>query len=81
MKSPLSNNKITPVILAGGIGSRLWPLSKQDMPKQFLSLFDDKSLFEKTLEQISDNKVFTKPLVLTSDKYKGLLQDLSLIHI
>ena len=76
MKSPLSNNKITPVILAGGIGSRLWPLSKQDMPKQFLSLFDDKSLFEKTLEQISDNKVFTKPLVLTSDKYKGLLQDI-----
>ncbi|KKM62843.1 hypothetical protein LCGC14_1517570 [marine sediment metagenome] len=35
------NTLITPVILAGGIGSRLWPLSRQAMPKQFLPLLNE----------------------------------------
>src|SRR5690606_27153778 len=42
--------KIINVILSGGSGTRLWPLSRQSKPKQFLPLFDDrKSLFQKTL--------------------------------
>ena len=42
---------ITHVILSGGIGSRLWPLSRKSMPKQYLELFDEKSLFEMTVER------------------------------
>lgn len=44
-------NKITHVVLTGGVGSRLWPLSRKSQPKQYLDLFDGKSLFELTLER------------------------------
>lgn len=37
---------MTNILLCGGSGTRLWPLSRTLMPKQFLKLFDDKSLFE-----------------------------------
>ncbi|CAM3421150.1 mannose-1-phosphate guanylyltransferase [Flavobacterium chungbukense] len=42
-------NKITHVILTGGVGSRLWPLSRKTLPKQYLELFEGESLFEKTV--------------------------------
>ncbi|MFB3389197.1 mannose-1-phosphate guanylyltransferase [Flavobacterium sp. LAR06] len=50
---------ITHVILTGGIGSRLWPLSRKSKPKQYLEIFDGKSLFEMTVERNSHlaNKV------------------------
>ncbi len=41
------------VILCGGSGTRLWPLSRRLMPKQFLQLFDNRSLFQKTMERNS----------------------------
>nr|WP_251366266.1 sugar phosphate nucleotidyltransferase [Coxiella-like endosymbiont of Rhipicephalus sanguineus] len=40
-------NQIIPVLLAGGIGSRLWPVSRESYPKQFCKLFDDLSLLQK----------------------------------
>ncbi|MDI5950761.1 mannose-1-phosphate guanylyltransferase [Flavobacterium yafengii] len=42
---------ITHVILTGGVGSRLWPLSRKSQPKQYLNLFEGKSLFEMTVER------------------------------
>ncbi len=44
-------SKITNVILTGGIGSRLWPLSRKSQPKQYLEIFDNKSLFQMTVER------------------------------
>ena len=44
---------ITPVILCGGTGSRLWPLSRKQFPKQFVQLIDNKSLLQLTLERVS----------------------------
>ena len=38
-----------PVVLSGGSGTRLWPLSRQDRPKQFLSLIGQRSLFQETV--------------------------------
>lgn len=46
-----NNNSITHVILTGGVGSRLWPLSRKSQPKQYLDIFDGKSLFEMTVER------------------------------
>lgn len=43
--------KVTNVILSGGVGSRLWPLSRKSKPKQYLPLFNGKSLFELTVER------------------------------
>ena len=43
---------ITPVILCGGSGTRLWPVSRKSFPKQFVPLIDDKSLLQLTLERV-----------------------------
>ena len=53
------DTSITHVVLTGGVGSRLWPLSRKTQPKQYLELFDDKSLFEMTVERNANiaNKV------------------------
>jgi mannose-1-phosphate guanylyltransferase len=60
---------LVPVILSGGTGSRLWPLSREGHPKPFIKLFDGETLLEKTYERINclENvpKVNGKPLVLT----------------
>jgi len=47
----MEKNTITHVILTGGVGSRLWPLSRKSQPKQYLEIFDQKSLFEMTVER------------------------------
>nr|WP_294781790.1 mannose-1-phosphate guanylyltransferase [uncultured Flavobacterium sp.] len=47
-------SKVTHVVLTGGIGSRLWPLSRKTLPKQYLELFDGESLFEKTVNRNLD---------------------------
>ncbi|PBJ13885.1 mannose-1-phosphate guanylyltransferase [Flavobacterium sp. ACN6] len=54
-----NNNSIIHVILTGGVGSRLWPLSRKSKPKQYLEIFEGKSLFEMTVERNSHlaNKV------------------------
>ncbi|MFT5253947.1 MAG: mannose-1-phosphate guanylyltransferase, partial [Flavobacteriales bacterium] len=46
-----NKHAITHVILTGGVGSRLWPLSRKSQPKQYLDIFDGKSLFEMTVDR------------------------------
>lgn len=54
-----TKNSIIHVILTGGVGSRLWPLSRKSQPKQYLEIFENKSLFEITVDRNSHlaNKV------------------------
>lgn len=57
MSTSVDNCSIVHVLLSGGIGSRLWPLSRKHSPKQYLGLFDGQSLFEMTVQrnqQIAD---------------------------
>jgi len=49
----MTNPKINPVILCGGSGTRLWPLSRKSFPKQFVPLVDHKSLLQLTLERLA----------------------------
>ena len=50
-------NKIVPIILAGGSGSRLWPLSRKSFPKQFINLLDNKhSMLQETYKRIENLK-------------------------
>jgi len=58
-------SKITHVILTGGVGSRLWPLSRKSQPKQYLPLFEGKSLFEMTAER---NSLVAEKLVVVGSK-------------
>ena len=63
------SRKITPVILAGGIGSRLWPLSRKAMPKQFLSLLSEKSLLQSTLLRVADSR-FNAPILVCNEEHR-----------
>ena len=68
---------ITPVILCGGCGTRLWPLSRTNYPKQFVDLDDDFTLFQKTFNRIQSlNNKFIKikeVLIVTNEKYRYLV--------
>ena len=48
-----TNNSVIHVVLTGGVGSRLWPLSRKSQPKQYLEIFEGKSLFEMTVQRNS----------------------------
>lgn len=62
-------NAIIPVVLAGGIGSRLWPLSRQAMPKQFLPLLGDESLLQSTLKRCAD-ECFTDAILVCNEQHR-----------
>ena len=61
--------KLRPILLAGGVGSRLWPLSTEDRPKQFIPIFKEFSLFDLTLQRLNKGQLFKKPLIVTSERY------------
>ncbi|MBP0049712.1 mannose-1-phosphate guanylyltransferase/mannose-6-phosphate isomerase [Marinobacterium sp. AK62] len=65
----------TPVIMAGGSGSRLWPLSRQNLPKQFLDLDGTgTSLLQQTLGRLSGLE-HAEPVVVTNEKYRFLVAE------
>ena len=55
---------ITPVILSGGEGKRLWPLSSPARPKQFLALTGDETLLQQTVRRLADPAMFAPPLII-----------------
>ncbi len=65
---------ITPVVLSGGSGTRLWPLSRSNQPKQFISLLSQKSLFEQTVDRCSSSSYFSSPVIITSQKHRFLIK-------
>jgi mannose-1-phosphate guanylyltransferase / mannose-6-phosphate isomerase len=73
---------IVPVILAGGTGTRLWPVSRDSMPKQFLPLVGERSTFQQALARVSDAALFAPPIVMTSEAFRffarGQAQELGL---
>ena len=65
---------ITPVILVGGSGKRLWPLSRESMPKQFVPLLGKQSTFQQTLLRVADRSLFGKPVIATNDAYRFMCE-------
>ena len=67
---------LQPVIIAGGSGTRLWPLSRSGFPKQFLSLGGTETLFQRTCNRCKTIKDAIKPpLVVTTEDYRFLVQE------
>jgi len=60
------------VVMAGGAGTRLWPLSSRNVPKHFLKLFGGKSLIELTVDRLSGLVPEDRILILTSVKYRDI---------
>jgi mannose-1-phosphate guanylyltransferase/mannose-6-phosphate isomerase len=67
-------SSITPVILVGGSGKRLWPLSRESMPKQFVPLLGKQSTFQETLQRVADRSLFGKPVIATNDSYRFMAE-------
>lgn len=68
----VSGQSIVPVILSGGAGSRLWPYSTEEAPKQFLSITGSKSLFRLTLDRVRDRKRFESPVIVGNVRHADL---------
>ncbi|MBI5918801.1 MAG: mannose-1-phosphate guanylyltransferase/mannose-6-phosphate isomerase [Nitrosomonadales bacterium] len=63
---------IYPVILSGGSGTRLWPLSRKSLPKQFLSLVSEKTLFQETLQRLRGVPDIASPVVVCNTEHRFL---------
>jgi len=62
--------KITPVIMCGGSGTRMWPESRESLPKQFIPLLGERSTFQSIVGVVSDPAVFDPAVVITNFEYR-----------
>ena len=65
---------ITPVLLCGGSGTRLWPLSRKSFPKQFAPFLGEDSLFQQAAKRVSGPQ-FTAPLAITGDGFRFIVTE------
>jgi len=68
-------DNLTAVIMAGGVGTRFWPLSTHEKPKQFIPLFDERSLLQKSYDRVAGIVPDERILVLTNADYTGLVTE------
>lgn len=67
------SERIIPLIMCGGAGTRLWPASREGRPKQFLRLFGSHSTFQETMLRVSDAGLFVRPIVITNAAYRFMV--------
>ena len=63
-------HSVSPVVLCGGSGTRLWPMSRTSFPKQFLQLHGENSLFQQTLLRLSENPIYGPPIIVTGEDHR-----------
>ena len=68
-------SKIYPVVLAGGSGTRLWPLSRKSYPKQFSKLLGDRTLFQSSAQRLTSSDIieFAPPITLTNSDFRFII--------
>ena len=71
----MPENVIYPVILSGGAGTRLWPLSRRRLPKQFLRLTSDQTLFQETLARVNHPDRFGRPLIVGNADHRFIISE------
>ena len=73
----MKNNPILPIILCGGTGTRLWPLSRKSFPKQFLSLSNNKgkTLIQETQERIKSIKNIRNPILICNEEHRFIVAE------
>ena len=71
----MTSSLITPVIICGGTGTRLWPLSRESQPKQFFPLAGGTSTFQQVLTRVADPDIFGRPIVVTNVEFRFTVAD------
>lgn len=67
--------QIHPILLSGGAGVRLWPMSRQFFPKQLLPLASDKSMIQETALRVADKNRFAEPLVICNEEHRFIIAE------
>ena len=66
---------LTPVIMCGAAGTRLWPVSRETMPKQFVPLVGDQSTFQEVVRRVTDKTIFGRPVVVTNSDFRFMVAE------
>ena len=69
------SQSLIPVLMCGGAGTRLWPVSRESMPKQFVPLIGERSTFQQTLARIADPALFARPIVITNADFRFIVAE------
>ncbi|THD42669.1 MAG: mannose-1-phosphate guanylyltransferase/mannose-6-phosphate isomerase [Bradyrhizobium sp.] len=68
------SRKILPIVMCGGAGTRVWPESRESMPKQFIPLIGQSSTFQQSIQRV-DGPLFDTPIVVTNREYRFLVRE------
>ena len=68
------SRKVLPIIMCGGAGTRVWPESRETMPKQFIALIGPSSTFQQAIQRVAD-PLFETPVVITNRDYRFLVRE------
>ena len=71
----VNSHSLIPVLMCGGAGTRLWPVSRESMPKQFVPLIGERSTFQQTLARIADPALFARPIVITNADFRFIVAE------
>jgi mannose-1-phosphate guanylyltransferase/mannose-6-phosphate isomerase len=71
----MGSRLLIPVIMCGGAGTRLWPVSRESMPKQFVPLVEERSTFQQVLGRIRDATMFDRPIVITNSDFRFVVAE------
>jgi len=69
------DKNLVAIIMAGGVGTRFWPLSTHERPKQFIQLFDDRSLLQKSYDRVAGIVPDERVIVLTNRQFTPLVRE------
>src|SRR5437588_10166387 len=67
--------QIIPVIMCGGAGTRLWPVSRESMPKQFVPLIGPETTFQQVLVRVPVTERFARPIIITHAEFRFVVAD------
>jgi mannose-1-phosphate guanylyltransferase/mannose-1-phosphate guanylyltransferase/mannose-6-phosphate isomerase len=70
-----TSSPIVPILLSGGTGSRLWPLSRETYPTQLRRLIGDQSLLRQTALWVADRSAFASPLMIANAEHRFVIAE------
>jgi mannose-1-phosphate guanylyltransferase/mannose-6-phosphate isomerase len=71
----MGSSVLIPVIMCGGAGTRLWPVSRESMPKQFVALVGERSTFQQVLARIGADQMFDRPIIITNSEFRFIVAE------